>query len=281
MAVNLPGFVTDQDIYALDEIPQESIYRDFFIPRGGGLGVATVIRAPSGDTMIFHVEKRYADGPVTPDKVAALDSLRPHFARAALLSARLQLERANGAVAALERVGLAAAVLVHGGRVLAGNSLFEAQVPTVFQDRARRLTITEAGADILLADAIAEIGIADDGVRSIPVPAREERPPVILHLLPMRGAAHDIFASATALVIVTPVVSREVPTADVIQGLFDLTPAEARVARALGNGETTLEIADAAGRSDETVRKQVKSVLAKTGLHRQADLVGLLRGIPL
>jgi DNA-binding CsgD family transcriptional regulator len=281
VAANHPGFLTDQDIFPLAEIPHEPIYRDFFIPRGGGFGAATVIPAPSGDVMILHVEKPYADGPVGLEAVAALDALRPHFARAGLLSARLELERARGAVAALERIGLAAAVLRSGGRVLAGNDRFHALVPSLFQDRNTRLTMAEAGADALLGAAIAGIGAGEAGVRSIPVAATEERPPAIVHVLPVRGAAHDIFTSAAALVIATLVVPGETPGAEVLQGLFDLTPAEARVARLIGNGETLAEIAAAGGRSEQTVRGQLKAILAKTGVRRQAELVGLLRGVPL
>jgi DNA-binding CsgD family transcriptional regulator len=82
-------------------------------------------------------------------------------------------------------------------------------------------------------------------------------------------------------VMVTTVVPRETPAVEVVQGLFDLTPTEARVARLIGNGDTLSGIASAGGRSEQTVRGQLKSILAKTGLHRQSELVGLLRGIPM
>jgi DNA-binding CsgD family transcriptional regulator len=102
---------------------------------------------------------------------------------------------------------------------------------------------------------------------------------MILHLVPVRGAAQDVFSRASVVVFVTPVVVAEVPTAEVIQGLFDLTPTEARVARALGRGETVAEIATGNGVAQPTVRNQIREIFAKTGVNRQADLVGLLRGI--
>ncbi len=282
MAANHPGFVTDQDVFALDQIPHEPIYRDFFMPRGGGFGVATIIPSPCGDVTILHVEKPYADGPVTPAKLAALDALRPDFARAALPSARLELQRVEAAARALEMVGLPAAVLGRNGRVMAGNSLFDGLVPGLVQDRQARLALVDAGADLLLGQAIAELATKGDGtVRSIPVAAKDEHPPMIVHVLPIRGAANDIFAHASAVVLVTPVVPRRVPTAEVIQGLFDLTPAEARIARAIGNGDSAADISASTGRAEDTVRGQLKSILAKTGLHRQSELVGLLRGIPI
>ena len=58
----------------------------------------------------------------------------------------------------------------------------------------------------------------------------------------------DIFTQATALLVVTPVDRAAVPTAEVLQGLFDLTPAEARVARGIGQAEAIDALADATGR---------------------------------
>jgi DNA-binding CsgD family transcriptional regulator len=61
--------------------------------------------------------------------------------------------------------------------------------------------------------------------------------------------------------------------------LFDLTPAEARVARSIASGKTIESIATDGGVSRETVRSHVRSVLAKTGCDRQAEIVALLTGI--
>jgi DNA-binding CsgD family transcriptional regulator len=63
--------------------------------------------------------------------------------------------------------------------------------------------------------------------------------------------------------------------------LFDLTPAEARVARSLAAGNTIDEIAAGATVSANTVRAQVRGILEKTGLHRQVEVVALLGGIAL
>lgn len=274
-----PGFITDMDLFTSEELATDPMYRDFLIPRGGGWAAATVISVPSGDTLVIHAERPFAGGPIERSLVDILDGLRPHFARAALLSARLQLERARSAVAALELVGLPAAVLGRGGRTIAVNSLLEQLIPEVVQDRPLRLALTNRAADRLFYEATSHLDV--NGISSIPIPAEEDRPPAIVHVLPVRGAAHDVFSSAEAIIIVTPVVPRDVPTAEVIQGLFDLTPAEAKVGGAIGNGQTVAQIAVSFGVAPETVRSHLKAILAKTGLDRQAALVGLLRGIAL
>lgn len=58
--------------------------------------------------------------------------------------------------------------------------------------------------------------------------------------------------------------------------LFGYTQAEQRVVQGLLNGQTLEEIAQSNGTSFNTVRTQTRSVLAKTGVIRQVDLVRLL-----
>jgi DNA-binding CsgD family transcriptional regulator len=58
--------------------------------------------------------------------------------------------------------------------------------------------------------------------------------------------------------------------------LFGLTPAEARLAGLLVEGQSVNEIAEGLKLSRETVRNQLKIVFAKTGAHRQGELVALL-----
>ena len=74
----------------------------------------------------------------------------------------------------------------------------------------------------------------------------------------------------------TPVSARELPSAGVIQGLFDLTAAETKVAQMIANGDTVEGIATNAKISQETVRSHLKSVFSKTGTSRQASLAILL-----
>ncbi|QOZ29388.1 helix-turn-helix transcriptional regulator [Bradyrhizobium sp. CCBAU 51753] len=281
LAANHAGFLREIDVFDTpEEIQQDQQIREFFRPRGLGWGAGTAIPVPSGDVLIYSVEREYDRGPIEQEAIAQLDALRPHLARAALLSARLGMERAKAATESLAMIGLPAAVLRRGGRLMTTNTLFDRLVPDVMQDRGERLTLASVAADALFAQALAALngGLISMEVRSIPIAAQDDRPPLIVHLVPIHGAAQDLFDRAVAIVMVTPVVPAEVPTAEVLQGLFDLTPAEARVARGIGEGRTIEAIALAFGTSRETVRNQLKAVLAKTGLRRQVELAGLLAG---
>ncbi len=287
LAANPPvGFISDYDYFTQEELDADPTY-DFCRRRGLGFSTGTLFNVPSGDSIIFSFEKAQAKGPVERKVIEFFDRLRPHLGRAALLAARLGLEKAWAMTQALAEVGLPAAVLRGPGRLSAANPLFEALMPQLCQDRLARLTFSNPAIDRLFADGLqalarAIIGSSTQGVCSIPIPAQPGNVPMIVHLLPVRRAAQDIFSQASALVIITPVDRGAVPNAELIAGLFDLAPAEARVAREISAGTTIEQIADRTRLSRETVRSQLKSVFAKTGLTRQVDLVALLSnaGLP-
>lgn len=278
---NHAGFLRAEDVLSPAEMDASPEIREFWRARRLGGGAGTAIPVPSGDMLVFSIEREAYKGPVEPDRIARLDALRPHLARAALLSARLGLERAKLAADVLSTVGLPAAILGRDGSLRAANDLFEPYLPDIVRERRDRLAFADAAADMLFAEAIRRLRGPQEisgPVASIPLAADEGRPPLIFHLVPVRRAGRDIFSQSEAVLLVTPVERRKVPSAEVLGGLFDLTPAEARVARCVGEGLTVHGIALKLGVSVETVRTQMRAALRKTGMPRQIDLAALLAG---
>lgn len=278
--LNYSGFVVDLDIVTPEEAETDPLYVNCLRKHGGGVGTGTVIPAPSGDLIIFNIERSYKKGHVDRTVLPALDSLRPHLARSALLSVRLGLERARAMTETLGRLELPAAVLGANGRVLSTNSLLERMHTQFISAAGGRLVISHRPANELFQASLANsVRIGSDlSSYSIPVPATDDCSSCVAHLLPVRRQARDIFTGAVNIFIVTSLSNPKAPPAHILYGLFDLSPAEARVAQRLVEGRSVEEIATASGLSQETVRKQLKSVLAKTGTSRQAELVGLLIG---
>jgi DNA-binding CsgD family transcriptional regulator len=280
-SLGYPGFVNDFGLFTEEEIARDPFYTEFLWPRGYGWFAGTVIELPHGDELYFGFERKRDRGVVERKFLGHLDAMRPHLARAAMLSARLGLARAEAAAQVLKDVGLAAAVLRWDGKLLTANSIFEQLIPAVITDQRSRVTLVSKGADDLLANALAQIasGVQTPKVCSFPVMALNANPPMVAHLLPVAGDARDIFNHAMAVLVVTTVEKQKVVGANILQGLFDLSPAEARVARSIGQGKTVGEISDEFDLSRETIRTQLKATLAKTGTTRQAELVGLLANI--
>ncbi len=71
------------------------------------------------------------------------------------------------------------------------------------------------------------------------------------------------------------------PTSEPLRKIFDLTPSEARLAVEISAGKSPEEIAEATHVAIGTVRKQLHSIFAKTGTHRQAELVALLAHVAI
>ena len=93
--------------------------------------------------------------------------------------------------------------------------------------------------------------------------------------MPVAGNSRDLFALASSAIVVVPVSRPAGIDPAVLEGLFDLTPGEARVARALASGLEVDGVAGAFGVASSTVRSQLKSIFAKTGTGRQADLMAI------
>jgi DNA-binding CsgD family transcriptional regulator len=201
----------------------------------------------------------------------------------ALLMARARLPShdpasasAVAAVTALDLIGAPAAVLGPMGLPVAKNAGFAQLMPDVAKERDGRLRLANAAADIQFADAVRQLAHGLASVCSIPIPAASGRPPMIVQLIPVQGVAREQVPGALAIVVMIPVATRDIPTAELIQGLFNLTPAEARVARAVAARETIDGVASAFNLSRETVRSQLKGALGKIGVARNIDLAVLL-----
>lgn len=268
------SYMRDIDLMTEEEIACDPIYAEFLRPLGLGWTVGDIFQEPSGHTIIFDLIRESAAGPHTTMHVARLNELRPHLARAATLSSRLQFERINAAVQALALVGLPAAVLTSGGKVLAANGLLERLKPQISITAYDKLTFGSATTIERFADALArgKATIRSRGC-SFPLAPTAVSPPAVLHLVPVCGNARDLFTRAAFFMIVSTSDRSNVLECETLQGLFDLSPTEARVARSLAIGNDVTATAREFGIAIETARSHVKSILSKCGMNRQADLI--------
>lgn len=268
-----------------DHVPAHLLESDpavtLLVERGLDDQIVSVHPLEDGRALGFMFARRGVDGPFGAHDRAALNALRPHLVRAGLVAARLERERAHTMTATLDRLGLAAAVIDTASRVIAVNTAFEALpdmlIPTAFGGVALRDRVKDAR----FRDALARAGRGADGPAiSIPVAADDAHPPMILHLLPICGQAQDIFISGHVLLVAVPVGRRGAPAPELLRGLFDLTAAEARLTHELMTGARLPGIAARTGLSVHTLRVQLRAVMAKTGTHRQAELMRLLAIAP-
>lgn len=280
LGINRAGFVADQEAFTEEEYLADVMMTEWGTPAGLHHAAATAIHVPTGDVVVVQVNRRTGQPPLDRDDIRRLDGLRPHLARAGLLAARWRLERLRAAAEALALIGLPAAVLDTEGRVLAANALIQALNSYLVWLPKDRIALTDPAATALLQQSIADIGDpAATSVRSFPVRGMASGP-VVVHSIPVTGGARDLFGGGFGVLVITPVANPAAPDAALIRGLFDLTPAEARVASGIAEGLSVAQIANGSRVSSATVRAQIKAVFAKTGVSRQSQLAGLLAAMP-
>lgn len=158
----------------------------------------------------------------------------------------------------LQRLGCGGVVLDGAGRILARNEV------------AEKLTSHWNGA------FPAEVQRIVDGLAHAPGKVawldHKRRSPLILHLI---AQAHATAAETKLLVLIDPGQPAKVDEA-VLQNLFGLTQAEAKLAARLARGERVQAIARARGVAIGTVRSQLRTIFSKTRTKSQAGLVLLL-----
>jgi DNA-binding NarL/FixJ family response regulator len=223
---------------------------------------------------VFSFDRWARDGPHRKQDLAVLNTLYPHLARTALVAARLRLDRATTTTTTLQMIGLPAAALTHSGRLLSSNSLFDGLTSVLQPSAFGCIVIADRRANRLFQQALDPTSMT---MRSIPVAEAEGRPACVLHVLPLRRNAHEIFSGGDMLLAVTALsASSSAPSATVLESLFDLTQSEVSFASALAQGFTVSEVSQKCGLTVSSGRTYLARIFAKTGTHRQAELIALL-----
>ena len=148
-----------------------------------------------------------------------------------------------------------------------------------------QLAAEDADASIALRAAIERaLASGESAAELAPVLVRcPRRPParvLQLFVTPAQGDGAAWLDAAGPRVRVIVIVSdpddTSVPDASALELLFDLTPTLARLAVAIAGGKTVKEYAEDHEVSEGTARGQLKELVARVGVRRQAELVGVL-----
>ncbi|MDI6027400.1 helix-turn-helix transcriptional regulator [Corticibacterium sp. UT-5YL-CI-8] len=272
------SFIYDADFFPQDVLDGNRVRTDRTRAIGIGGEVGTFIALPTGEVVLFTLERWLENDRPSASELAALNAVRPHLARSGVIAARLRLERANSMTSTLQRLGLPAAVLNGAGRVLATNQSLDALDDVFLPGAFGKLLITDATANRLVQEAISA-GASGSflSIRSIPVRGNGPVPRCVVHVLPIRRSAHDVFSNGDHLVVAAiPGHRGPAPSVDLIGALFDLSPAEARLAVALCSGRKLQQFCADSGIRYSSGRTYLERIFQKTGVHRQSELVALL-----
>ena len=181
--------------------------------------------------------------------------------------------------AALDAMHLPAIAIDQHGFVADVNTTADAVFDHNIKIKDRRLFVRDPDARTLLKEAIDQLKdrsrLNSLALEPVIVP-RMEKLPVIVRIWPFDGPAHQPGQEVRALLTLNALGTKPGPSVGILAKTFRLTPSEAKVACVIARGAPPDIAARELKISRETARNQLKSVFAKTGTHRQSELVALL-----
>jgi DNA-binding CsgD family transcriptional regulator/PAS domain-containing protein len=270
------------------EFRRTEYYNDWLRPQGIGYCMGGPVLRRGNSVAVFSTSRLQERGPFPMADLRLLELLMPHLRRACLLHqrlARLRAER-SGTLAALDLLPHAVWLLDAQGRLLfanrAGRDLERRRDGLWIGPDGRPVAADPAGHHALQRciqrsiQAVMGRCVASDG--ALALPRRQHETPLQVMVYPLAGDAL-MQGAAAALFVFDPAHGPVADTA-ALRSLYGLTKAEAELASALAQGMTLQEYGAEHQLSSNTVRTHLKRALAKTGVHRQSQLVALVARLP-
>jgi pimeloyl-ACP methyl ester carboxylesterase/DNA-binding CsgD family transcriptional regulator len=201
--------------------------------------------------------------------------IEAHVARATVFLDRYAASEPDAPQSVLQGIPRSAAFLADGGALIAGCNRAAGVAFGIAEGGAFAALPFEAEDRALLQGVIRRVAARrGEKVVTLRIRSTVTGSPVILRVSPVEGGT----GRPLALVVSTELVWPE-GFAATVQEAFGLTAAEVEIVRGVTLGLPLRDIARGRGRSLETVRTQVRSVLAKTETHSQSELVRVVLGL--
>ena len=283
-ALGLSRVFASKDLISDETLLRTEYYQDWLRKLGVFYIVGSVFPVSADEIAAWGVHRARAQGTYEEDEKQPVAEFLPHLQRALQIRQRLAsltLER-NVALDGLERSATATLVVTRNGRVLYANTqaeslLRQADALSVIggrlagRDRTASERLTRA-----IESAVDIAGGRAGSAGSTIALSRDDRLPLTVLVAPLRPARDGFGTPLPAAILFIRDPEETTVSSLALQSLFGLTPAEANIAGALVTGKSIDDIAALNRISRNTARTHLKSILAKTGTNRQAQLVGLL-----
>jgi DNA-binding CsgD family transcriptional regulator len=266
------------------EFKRSEYYNDWLKPQGIGLVMGGPVLKRGSKVAMISTLRLACDGTFAEQDMRLMQLLMPHLRRGCLLHQRLvriQAER-SGALATLELLPTAVWLLDEAGKVQFANKCgreLDGRCDGVWighdgRPDAADLAERHALRRIVMATVAVARGKGIDSECALRIRRKRDDSPLHVMLYPLAGSAFA--GSATAAMFIFDPSRAAVADASVLRSLYGLTPAEAQLSTQLARGLSVQEYCAAHEISQNTARSHLKHSLAKTGTHRQAQLVSLV-----
>jgi DNA-binding CsgD family transcriptional regulator/PAS domain-containing protein len=279
--------LTDEDWMPKEDLVRSEYYNDFLRPQDIHTTLMVRLAQHRPETSVINVNRSLERGPYERSDVECVERLHPHLIRAFRLSQQFADLHGLSAdmAAALDEAPYGIFLLEDTGRVRHANRAAEGMAGP-----SAALCVVDGGLSATnpefarrLAGLIAIAGSADPSARragELSLPSAGGGAPLTVTVAPQRSGPLAVFQKRPCVVVcVHDPNSHSAVVADTLRDRYGFTPAETRVALAIGDGVSPRRAAETLGVSFHTLRHQLQSVFEKAGINRQAELVLLTRRI--
>lgn len=268
--------ITTDRLFPVRELAKTEWYNDWLKPQG--YFHAMIGHLLKQDTLAVRLSIfRPKQQPFSADETALFARLVPHLRRACMVHKKLsEVERVQATdIDLLNRLPVGLVLFDKCGQAVFINHMAETLDGFCLNAAGRCLagSANETRALRQLIDNAAELGRCN----AMSLHRNNSNRPLsaIAVSLQSRPLPFSGSAPAVALFIYDP--DRPLDLDDnLLTQCYGLSPAEAKLATALLRGQAPGDYAQTRGISNNTVKTQLKQVLAKTGTHRQSELMQLL-----
>ena len=266
------------------EFDRTAFYNEFCAPQrlNSALIMIAAMDATAASAVGFY--RASSEGIFQRNEERLLRALGPHVRRAVSLNrqlAQIEMQR-DSAIEMLNRCDCGAMLVDAQARVLFANRGAEDvlnQGESLYTAGGRLATRSTWKTTSLQEMIAGNTPNGGGGILSLP---RPDGTTLTLEVIPMRIETHWVPQPPAALVFVKISKAMSLPSHRQIQLLFNLTPAQAALARELLHGDGIPAAATRLGVSRSTARTHLLELFQKTGTNRQAELVRLiLQRIPV
>lgn len=285
-----PGhIVRGTDVIPNRVFHRSRIYQEYWRPRDLYDGIRlTVSVDDAGVTHAVNLIRPRSGALFHETDIARAYVLMPHLRRAMDLQQRIgRIDMlASAALASLDLLRHAVLLLDHARRLLHANAAAHRILAAANGLGARQGVLhaaTATATDRLQAALAAGAGAGGKSPRAsaLRLPRRDGNGALAVLVMPFHHEAHwSLSRRPAVLVCVSDHAASPAPPGWQLIGLFGLTGSEATLAADLLAGKELREIAEARGRSINTVRTLLSRLMAKMDVNRQADLVRRLAALP-
>ena len=248
------------------------------------LGVDT--SEPGGMLARLRFSRRASEPRFKATERQLLTLLTPHLSRAIEIYAKLNRMTSERDLyaGAVNQLSVASIILDEQGRMLTTNAVGRALLDQGeglslrdghlhIEGRNINKELQEALTSIIREQLHGETSM----VRALRVPRPGGRSDLGLVVRPVPASQwSEGQVSPSAAVFISDPDLQESTSRPILGALFELTPAEANLATLLARGLSLAQVSVAQNISQHTARAQLKSIFAKTGVSRQAELVRLV-----